>query len=766
MGIKLKRVELSNIRTHKHIVFNPEQYGITAISGPNGSGKSTIVDSIVWALYGIKPEGVSKNAALIKSGVETNKETEKCFVSLNIVIDSTEYKIVREIINKGKSTECNVWELVEDENGEIVEQHKAGSAVSDAETHIRKILKMDKKGFLTAVLVQQKQVDNLISPTTKAKERAQVIEKLIGISSITKALESSRKSAAELKKELSYVNVSKKELENLEKEKEKEETTYEKNKKANDDLTAQLTEAKESNTALKEKLEEETKKSENLEHLKNKVSELKAQISVQEDNLKNIISEKDEKKNQLSTLESSASIEELEPKIKECREQLRRYENEKSILEKELKEAQDNLTNANELIEKSSIKTHEEAEKGLMKSQAQLDSFKEKISLSQAEIMSADSEIKKLYKAINVLSQGDGTCPTCLQHVKDVSVAVETLQKDVEKFAKTKEEEKSNIIDFEKAVKKVEVVIDKFNQLIDAIQLNELLSESIDEEKKEIERLGGLIKATEAEYTAFDKVYQAAKRKMDVKNDYNRLLERAKKISDEINAKNGELQIAEDEIKNSGVISSSALSKLRKDFDNSYGKYSKLYEKMSNVKSDMNVAFERSKNLTEKIDDYKQKLQQHDELMHNYEVANSTNNVIEKFREDRITHSIPVIEVYASDLMSRFTDGAFTRLKIDSKFNATVIRANGEEMAVGLLSGGELSAAAIALRLAISMLLNGGTSENLIILDEVLVSQDNTRASFILSTIKEVCKGQVIIVAHNAITDEISDKVIQLGLAA
>ena len=87
---------------------------------------------------------------------------------------------------------------------------------------------------------------------------------------------------------------------------------------------------------------------------------------------------------------------------------------------------------------------------------------------------------------------------------------------------------------------------------------------------------------------------------------------------------------------------------------------------------------------------------------------------------------------------------------------------HGEERAIGQLSGGELSAVAMALRFAISLMLGGKSGVNLMILDEVLVSQDEERSANILMTLKSITEGQVIIVAHNDSIDTVVDKVVEL----
>lgn len=133
-----------------------------------------------------------------------------------------------------------------------------------------------------------------------------------------------------------------------------------------------------------------------------------------------------------------------------------------------------------------------------------------------------------------------------------------------------------------------------------------------------------------------------------------------------------------------------------------------------------------------------------------------------EFKSDRIKYAVPTIELYASNVLAQFTDNKFTRLKLDSKFNTSVITATGEERPIAQLSGGELSAAAIALRLSISMLLNGA-GRNVIIFDEVLVSMDEVRARKIMETISEITNSQIIFIAHNSDIDSIADLVIQVG---
>lgn len=111
--------------------------------------------------------------------------------------------------------------------------------------------------------------------------------------------------------------------------------------------------------------------------------------------------------------------------------------------------------------------------------------------------------------------------------------------------------------------------------------------------------------------------------------------------------------------------------------------------------------------------------------------------------------------------MNAITDGKFTSINMDEKYNITVTDDNGKELDVHALSGGEQSVVAISMRLAISEMLSGGDA-SMLILDEVLTAMDDNRAQSILETIQEAGHGQVIIIAHNDIIRSIADTVTAL----
>jgi len=746
------------MRSHKHFVLEPDADGITALRGTNGAGKSTIVDSIAWALYGTKPSGVSKASALYREGAEFGKD--KCYVIVDFEVNGQNLRIERRMVTKGGALEADLWEISEDDEGNEVKTHLAGSAVTHVKTEVTRRLNMDEKGFLAAILVQQKEVDHLIS--AGPSERAKVIERLTGISAITAALQSASEEHNSLKKVASLSTVDETEVEKLNKEFKKLESVIDKQTQNLEKLRDKLVKAKEENEELEKKVDEENEKSLRGERLRFNIAVAKAKIESFESELEHLNEERSEKRSKLSGLAAGTDLSEIEPKVNKAKSELRTLELDNSESTRKLSLNNAKIKSFEKILEKNDLSSSEIV--SLIKvNNEKIKDFNKEIKVLNSEKISANAEIKKIRKAIDVISKGHGSCPTCLQEVSDVSVAVKSLEKEISSLEDNISEIEPNISDRDSKVESLSLETQNLEQIKDAIkEKSEIEKENISLSESIVES-GSKIKAIETELKVLEKVYSEAKYNKNAKDEYERVLSRSRKVIDSIDTLNEKLEKMESEVKDSGSMSPEKLAKLRSKYETARSTYSDLRAKFSDDRGERNLNKERLSSLESTIKRSKEEIAKYKDLLKSVEVAATSKKLIEKFREERIATSIPVIEAFASDLMSRFTQGAFTQLKLDPKFNATVLLSNGSERPVSLLSGGELSAASMSLRLAISMLLNSGSSSNLIILDEVLVSQDQVRAEQMLNTIKEVCKGQVILIAHNDHIDSIADNVIQLA---
>lgn len=749
MSLKLRRVELVNIRTHKKIVFEPENQGITAIQGENGRGKSTIIDSIPWVLFGTKPNGVSKASEIFRVDADL---TDKAYARIDLDVDGQHYRFERRRVNKNGAIECEVW-LVTEKNGKEVLKQLAGPAVTHAEKFIRKLLKMDEKGFLAAILVQQKQVDQLIS--APPRERGTVIEKLTGIAGVTAAVTEAKQELNTLRKAAAMSTIDETGLQKLRDEEQAERESLKNLREKQELLKAEGSGLTEKGLVAKEKLERASALWERKNAIETRLVQLKTAKELKEAELEATNKEKEEERRSRST--STASYEDLEANVNELESKHREASLAKSRNEDEL---------ARIKKESKSLETEFEALKDVTGDPAKLtkeiEKFVVKRESAQTEFNHSNSELKQIATAIEVISHGD-SCPTCLQKVDDTHLAVKALEDAAVAATKRRDKASKEIENLAGEIATTTETVKALERKLEITVRLEELQGSIADIKKKIDEAGGAVRVVEKELKSARAMFDEAKRNRERDQAYRRLLEKAQRLTSEIEEIEFEVKQLKKESASMENSSQREVNSLQRNLDELRAKFSKVQTEHATVSGEVKLATQRIQHLRENIKRHEEDIKKHNELIQSVAVAASSHEVISEFREERIKNSVPVIEVYASDLLNRFTEGKFTRLSMNEKFEATVYLADGTSRAVGLLSGGELSAAAMALRLAISMLLNSGAGQNLIVLDEVLVSQDVNRAELILATLKEVFKGQVVLIAHNEAIDSVADKIVTLG---
>lgn len=161
---------LENFRRHAHteIVLDSTDQ-LVFISGRNGAGKSSIVEAILWVLYNEGRTGRLGLDNLVRRGAEF----EKMRVVLEFEIDGDTYRVERVRSNGNPSALLS-------RNG--VDIAESADGVTEL---VSQILGMDVKGFRTAVLAQQKELDALARQSPA--ERVKLITRLLKLDAIESA---------------------------------------------------------------------------------------------------------------------------------------------------------------------------------------------------------------------------------------------------------------------------------------------------------------------------------------------------------------------------------------------------------------------------------------------------------------------------------------------------------------------------------------------------------------------------------------------------
>lgn len=738
MGLLIKEIHIKNIRSHEDFVFKPHLTGVTSINGVNGSGKSTIVNSFSWCLYGTKFSG-QKNKTFIRDGVDA-KEKEVSVTSY-ILVNGEEYKIKRKLLDNKGTCECNVFKKKDEEYIK-----EAGPAVSHTERYIRELLGIDEKGFLSSIFIQQKQVDQIISAS--AKERSIIIEKLTGILALTKSIDLAKEEYKTLQKAANLINVEDdseviKKI-NTEKDTINELRNFLNNGKKDYDLLKEQIEIK------NQELEEEDKKQEIKNQLTQEYIQTKSNISnynkVIDENIKMLENNKKNKK--VKVLQNE---DELKEKQKELNTNLKtetdKYNYVKSVLLSLEEKINKKIILDLDLLIEETTEYIQKLEKDIE------DKTTEKLVLK--------TEITHNNQLIKALKNNDASCPVCGSPIEEEFQSLEEL---VEKTKNKKE-----------YFKNIEVEIVSLTSKLNEEKNNLNIYNQNLVFKKEKEEALLLYKGKEKELKKLEKVIKKIDTELSVVNNHlseinlhkeaisltkeieQNVIEYTNRLNEE-KEKKKQLESKKNEL---NALDKKSYKVLKDDTLNENKKFNDLKTDLLQKKQQFMYSKEKYENLIldkNRID--KAKLE-YDKLMTEVSVYVKMIKLLTEFKKERILNSVPMITDIASDIFMKFTNNDFLKLELNDKFEVIVQTKDNIIRPVGLLSGGELSTAAIALRIAISLFLNN-EDQSLLILDEVLVSMDDERTQNILETIAEITNTQLIFIAHNHLINDISDKIVEL----
>lgn len=735
----LKKVIIENIRSHEYLEFEPASIGVTAISGENGAGKSTIVDAFSWSLFGTRLHGL-RNKNYIREGVDAKEKTVQ--VTSYIRVGNTDFMIKRKITSNEGACECKVFSY----NEEIGDwEFESGPAVTHAESFIRSILNIDEKGFLSSVFIQQKQVDQIVSASPT--ERGQVIEKLIGVSAITESTKLAREESRALQRAADIIQPG-----SLEDEKAKVDEFKIKVTTAKDNLK----EVEETLKTLEQELvvlrateQAETELQNHLDSLNTSLDNVKKDDSYLKENLKNytkILKDNSEisidyKLKEIIEEELSESLEKekaIQNELNNINIQITRYASlfEETLNYDEIKAAYDEITdNYNDLMNKKSV-------------------------LDEA-LMGLKVKVKSVKQHLELLKSGAAECPVCghpiLNPEEEFKKHTEEQNENKKEFKQIKEE----LTELEEAISKIGNDKTQYEALLEKAteQVN-----SVDDFKKAKENK----QTKEAELNSIQLVINKNREQLadiNANEKHRDLINTAKEqvtISEQrLKDNKKERARLEKEISTLNVLPKSTYKVLLNNLKEKEDLLVKTNIQKASLDGELKLIVEQAKQAVQDYKRCKEASENYERLHNQITIMNLTNQSLIKFKEQRIKNSIPELTDIASEILARFTDNKFTQLILTDKFETFVITENNVKRPVSQLSGGELSAAAIALRLAIALFLNNG-QQHLLILDEVLTAMSSDRSQLILETITSLTNAQIILIAHNDGINSFADKVVHL----
>ena len=754
--IRLLNLSVRNFRKLNISIDFPQ--GILVITGPNESGKSTILEAILYSLFGELMRGKKDDAIRYDSSISSLK--------LVFAVNKDIYSVERKI-EKNSPSIARLYKV--DSNGNIVLIATTPSAVNK---EIRNILGgLSYKEFLASNIVAQKDLEKIVN--MKRGERNAIINAFLNLDSYTKAIENLKEDRKRiggtktLKGELTiakeylknlreiynrYID-SIRELANIDIEIKK----YMDRKKI---LEKMLDETSSLYTILRQYREILSKRKEienNLEKLNIRLEELKK-------NLSEIARKKEELKKIREEIKKYMDIDEKIELIKSLEKRVR----EKNDLKNETK---------NILLKIEEIREEIEEREKYRDSHILLNKLKEDLKRLETEKSKKYLSPKKLsipLFMIIVLGILTMSIYPILIGISLLSFYIIYIQKKIRKIdlkiREISDRTKTLLIEAEK-YREINGLKSKMEEYSKELRGREDRLKILEKEIQYfLKKLGIQIDIEKINYEYVDKLREEYIRKRDLRNELNTKINilitdvsKESEINQSIERILGEKRSMKESLKK--IVLPSLPDNIEYSdelYDNIERKVNDIKTELSNIegqlkqleirKNDLKKYIEENKDIKNKVKEQEKKVH---ELEYRYNVITNTIEILEKVSGNIRKKFVPSVEYYMNKFISKITGGRYKAVKLDENYSLKVFDSNaGRFVEKDIFSGGTVDQFLLAMRLAflLSLLPKGkGTYPRFLFLDEPLASSDIERRENILELIEKDLRDdfeQIILITH------------------
>jgi exonuclease SbcC len=769
MKMQIERLELRNFEGYKRAEINFER-GLNVITGRNSTGKTTLLDALLFALFGIVPGLEKRSLKLLVSRLQGT--TGNMLVKLSANISGKHVEILREGRLIGREDEAKRFRMtrlgLKIDGREVPVNNE-----EELNKKITELMGMGIKMFTTLVYARQGELTNILEPK---KEDMDLILGISLMKELVEQLDSVRKTLEEYEGEnaKTMVAVFKERLLGV-------------NQRI-DQLNDQIKDLSDEIKILEDIVGKA--KSEEVGRLLQKIDKresLLKDIRDKEVAILNTLKEKEAK----STEDLNKQLEKLAKEERKLEEVLQRQKEDESRINDVVQQLSSRLSKIEENLENAGVSSINELEEKISSTQTELNKKEEELNAVNKEFKEVNQSRNELNGRLSalrneikshqdLLAKGLPNCPTCGQKV-DPDLVKQIIKKKEDEADKLDSELKEINARYEylnKRIKQLETDESKFStdlsnlqktrdRLIELLEgaTKEELEQRLSKERENLKRIQQVVDDNKG------KLVELRGRKDDLQKAYNNVksLENEKKklekdLQECIEGIRSDLQaLAFPFEPNDPDLKAKIAEKLPLSVEELKRKEDELNEKskkLEDILEELKKKKEEMKEIEEKIDKLEKRLEKAKICE---ELIEKIKGGIERQRELRLRWiADEALRVYET-LTDQRVYKAFRINKDD--YTVEVFPANLEGyIPAKRTGGGHQTLIALAIRVALLNVLN---QRSLIILDEPTYGVDSENLPQLMSYFSEIAKkiDQVILITHYGLGEEEAANIVRVEIA-
>lgn len=771
----ITRLELVNFRRHRHSVIDIDASArLILIEGGNGAGKSTVVEAILWALYGEGRDGRSNLDALVRRG----GEDEGMQVSLTFTRGDRTYVVTRSR-RRGHSAATLTLD-------------GADLAVlpSSVTTEIVTLLGVDAAGFRLAAYAQQKELDALAS--LQPARRGQMLGRLLGVDEVSAARGDAVAEARVARSALAALGAGD-DLEALAErvaDSAREQGRYQQLvEQLEQELARYQTrsaELAEGEAQWQEENRRRLARSGALDQLQARQRQLVEQRQTSQaalDELEDMGTDGVTGPNGAAAPQST--VDELHRAMSSLRARLESARRDRELVEhrKQLTvEAETLHRELSNLIQRVDICRDAAAKVPQLAARrveldGRLQEQNQQVEKLQGELSGQLALLSDAEHACASAQGLDDRCDACgqevsaaardaLHHTRTALVdtlrtQVAALQEQVAQLRHARDESQRLLGDAESELRSAEQLAAQLSELGEreaaTLQRRQLIDGKLERLPSSAEPVEGL----EAQVSRHEQALDQAIRHRDRHQSRTQLEQQLADLAEQL--QQAEQQIAQLQAQQiSDELQAAHLEHL-----DVQAELARLQNEHGQAAQAAAVTKERLAGLQTALDSARERAETRRHLERAAHTATAAANVLEEVADRLTTQIRPALEAEVSQMLDRLSEGRYSSVKLDENYDLWV-HDDGGPQPLASLSGGEIDLVALAVRLALAAVVadrNATQGPEFLILDECFGSQDAARQRSIVSALRQLegVYQQVFVISHvPGVRDEV-DRVIEVS---